>query len=445
MYTEQELAELSAAAPRYEAASRRAYAALVEPTPKTRAKAVRAALDVARSLGRKVYGGYALNARAWDAHRPAAFYGDPASDEDVGYDVEFYSPDPFNDARRVCDALHALGMKRVQAKEAMHAGTIAVTAHFARVCDITYAPPAVFKAIPASPCATDDALLIVAAEHLRIDILSQIADPVRSHWRLATVLERAAVLGRVLGRAQEAPSAIAAPAQAPRAPAPIESPSTVWVGANALAGVLPGGVSDRLARAAAALLDEAGPEALSVDFDADVARISATMRAPVAMYHPLMGVLGRRATWGRRAVSIFDHRGRPVPVVGGPQPALPLTASFAMVLMHARARAFEARVCGRRAAEAAQEAFADALEAERAAFPGTASCADCACRDLGLAAIGRCECPMEHHMAWLESRGRPWFRYAPRAAPSQHIAIPPHLHFPPRDGAHVKIAAAPKK
>jgi hypothetical protein len=104
-------------------------------------------------------------------------------------DIEFYTPDPLGDIRDVCDRLYAMGFTYVQGREAAHLGTFTISVDFKRICDVTYAPIEVFRAIPTLAYNNGD-LLGVHPGFAMIDMLRMLSDPFTSHWKLDKTLPR---------------------------------------------------------------------------------------------------------------------------------------------------------------------------------------------------------------------------------------------------------------
>ena len=484
LFTGQDMARMVELAPLMERASRQLRAGL---TAGPRLRALLIALTLARERDRKVYGGYALNACAWGAGAlEHAFYGPPLGMyldaaaarmlppprlEAVEADIEFYSPDAVADAIELCDRLHAAGLTDVQSKEACHADTFTVTVDYARVCDITLVPRRIFDALPAyAPLA--DGVLCVAPQHAALDLMSQISDPVQSHWRIGHVLSRLHVVQHLFGLLP--PDAVC-PASAgdpegktePTRPSmagteldtvrQAQSPYWVWVGSGAVDLLFPKAQEtdqDEVAavrRAAARLLEVAGWEVISTSYDQDVAWAKARLPpgTQALEYRPTIDLLDRRCVFSapgeaRSLLTIYDHRGKSVPTPGGCAPGTPdcPPASFTYVVMLALARGFLARVEGDYTMLTTQQELARAMLAARAVQPGSAVDPASLLRDVPLHVMGQAQHAMAAHMraadarrAQFGPRASVWLKYTPG------VTKPPHWYpYTDRDGAPVSTS-----
>jgi hypothetical protein len=201
MYTPDEEASLTQAIPRLMREAELAKRLYVAPTVHQRVAVLDNILDYVAQRGRKVYGGFALNAVLLEVSPADAIYADNAAAALVP-DVEFYSPDPVSDVVHLCDRLHAAGHRRVQGREAAHSGTFTVTVEFTRVCDITHVPPVVYDAVPTRPVTHHGlyrplVLRAVEPSFALIDLLRLLCDPFTSHWKLDRMLPRLLLVQRL--------------------------------------------------------------------------------------------------------------------------------------------------------------------------------------------------------------------------------------------------------
>ncbi len=474
-------------APTLERSSRELRLCSVAPTMATRLHALEVVLIFIRERRRKVYGGYALNAHVWACSPAHSFYGAPVTARGGGssegaahaqtqplpammasdVDIEFYSPDPVADAVELCNCLARLGHSHVQAKEAVHRDTFAVTVDFTRICDITFAPPRVYEAIPAMD-PLGDGIAYVTPHHACLDLLSQLSDPVLSHWRITHVLGRLQVLQTLFGAV--APPTPGLPledaARPPKSPTQAgydhgvlttalqACTSLVWLGSHALGTLFPaaqGGAPEDLAQAARDLEFMAGLEAVSVYFDEDVKRLQ-MMLAPLQpsyrldLHAPLLDLVGRRAVLrpcrpgAAPLLTLHDNRDRAVPslpcAVSGN--SMCYTASCSYIIFAALARAFLARVDGEPRLAACQHNFAWRLGAARSARVGAPLDIGSPLRDVHLVLMGETRSPMHAHKlntdarrARFGPRATAWFKYSPPPAMApqpprlQDLSVPP--------------------
>ena len=165
---------------------------------------------IIRRKKRIIYGGHALNAgKSFQTRvlistltnfptQKALMNTEPESAiyaPDKLADIEFYTPDPLGDVRDICDRLFSMGFSYVQGREAAHLGTFTISIEFKRICDVTYVPVEVFRAIPTITYGGD--LLGVHPGFAMIDMLRMLADPFTSHWKLDKTLPRLLLTQRI--------------------------------------------------------------------------------------------------------------------------------------------------------------------------------------------------------------------------------------------------------
>ena len=155
----------------------------VEPTLKDRAHMSALLLDFIKQRGRIVYGGYAINKLIHMKSKEDAFY-DFSSEAP---DIEFYTSDAVVDAKDLCDMFHAKGYLYVRGTEAFHAETYKVSVNLNQICDITYVPKNIQRAIPH---VVIDGIKYAHPHFLLIDSIRIITDPVTSYWRLDKAFPR---------------------------------------------------------------------------------------------------------------------------------------------------------------------------------------------------------------------------------------------------------------
>lgn len=140
-------------------------------------------LDFVKQRGRIVYGGYAMNALIAQKAPEDVFY----DFETEVPDVEFYSSDAVIDARDLCDAFHAKGYKYVRGNEAFHAETYKVAVDLQQLCDISYVPKNILRAVP---YVTLGGIRFAHPHFMLIDSLRILTDPLLSYWRLDKAFPR---------------------------------------------------------------------------------------------------------------------------------------------------------------------------------------------------------------------------------------------------------------
>lgn len=133
---------------------------------------------------RKIYGGFALNKLIEDVAPEDKFYDD---DNVEAWDIDFYSPDPLNDAREIANRLKAKGFKHVQAREAQHDETYAVFAETNACADITYVPRYIYNKIPFKEV---NKLTLTGPHFMMIDYFRVLTDPLTSYFRLGKTFDR---------------------------------------------------------------------------------------------------------------------------------------------------------------------------------------------------------------------------------------------------------------
>ena len=167
--------------------ARRVENAIVEPTLRDRAKMSALLLDFIKRKGRIVYGGFAINTLVKVKTPADAFYDFEAESPDI----EFYSSDAAVDVKDLCDLFHNAGYKYIRGTEAFHAETYKVAVNLVQICDVTYVPKNVQRAIP---FVLIDGVKYAHPHFLLIDSLRILTDPATSYWRLDKAFPRMYVL-----------------------------------------------------------------------------------------------------------------------------------------------------------------------------------------------------------------------------------------------------------
>lgn len=133
---------------------------------------------------RKIYGGFALSKLIESINPTDKLY----SDDDIkSWDIDFYSPDPWNDAKEISNRLYKKGFKYVQAREAQHDETYKVFAETNDCADITYVPRNIYNKIPFNEVG---GLYLTGPHFMMIDYFRVLTDPLTSYFRLEKTFTR---------------------------------------------------------------------------------------------------------------------------------------------------------------------------------------------------------------------------------------------------------------
>lgn len=116
---------------------------IFEPTKKEILSAGDVVYQFIKENKRKIYGGTAQNALISHKNKNDAFY----TEDDI-LDIDFYSPDPIGDMKKIANMLFDKGYKFVEGSEGMHEETYKVFVNHANVADITYVPKNIYYRIP---------------------------------------------------------------------------------------------------------------------------------------------------------------------------------------------------------------------------------------------------------------------------------------------------------
>ena len=135
---------------------------------------------------RIVYGGSALNNLIAKKNPNDTFYG-----EYDRPDFEFYSPDPLNDVKELCDYLYSKDFKYVSSAQAMHGDTYKIYVNEMDAGDITYVPAFIYNKLP---YIEQDGLKYIHPHFAYIDYLRMYTDPLMSFWRLQKAIPRGMLL-----------------------------------------------------------------------------------------------------------------------------------------------------------------------------------------------------------------------------------------------------------
>ena len=464
LYSDADEAAVVAAMPKLMQEAEMLRSRHVAPTTTARRAIIDVILSFVRTNGRKVYGGYALNAAVSAVSPTNAFYScDPDADPP---DIEFYSPDPVADVCELCRTLHAAGHEYVQGKEAMHHGTFTISVEFVRMCDITYVPACTYDHLPTTTDAAEG-VDVIAPSFAMIDLLRVVCDPFTSHWRLDRMFSRLCLLQRLfpLQRVEHPQhgNVDTSPAAAMVARAMIASkPSCLAVGFAAFCAYFP--EHEEAAKLRSNVVSAVSTKWHEDTYVLEIGLVSLLGREQVVVHNfsPFMDLFGRRRVFTVKGADggdaevvavLYDAGHRAVPTCGLCDGTDGLVvAAFPYVLAMALSCAFHARTEG--ADDVAQRfqqmaASMCAARAERLTAEGGTVVDRCsALRDFGgMDHVGDTWSTMRSHMAHVDERmgggggrrGREqaWFTFDP----SKNKADPVRT-FSDVSGRFVRQAAA---
>lgn len=117
---------------------------IYEPTRDQQMQAINIVLQYVKDNKRKVYGGFSQNKLVMKKDPKDGFYPEYNIP-----DIDFYSPEPLQDVKAICDLLYAakIGENVIEGKQAFHNETYKIHANFEDVCDISYVPKFIYHKI----------------------------------------------------------------------------------------------------------------------------------------------------------------------------------------------------------------------------------------------------------------------------------------------------------
>ncbi len=416
----------------------------VAPTRNQQKRATAIVWEVISRRERVIYGGHSLNMALVDLGRPAIYV------EAESPDVEFYSPDPLADIREICDRLFAAGHDHVQGREAAHLGTFTVSVEFKRICDVTWVPKAVLRAIPTRSHLLDDGASKVAYVCQRfalIDHLRMLCDPFTSHWRLDKTIPRLLLIQKHWPVSSDPPESDP-PAVRSAKPTAFAAQVFEWLGQHSGSLVAVGDLASEFFKTG----DEpcrmpAHVQVVSVDYENDLSAFALSFPdATMTERYPVLDLFGRSACFlsGACTFTLIDYNGRPVPTIG--VAALDegmgiRVASFSYTLMMILASSFAASARGHTSAVGCIEAVKARLlrtkaDAMRAAEGALAFDTTSMFREINVVFVGKPETDMSRHMLDHAS----WLVYNP-ANPKRGIDAMRRFMLPKVDGSKVRSKA----
>ncbi len=118
---------------------------IYEPTRDNQMKGVNIVLAYIKEKKRKIYGGYAQNKLVVFKNPKDTFYK-PSNIPDI----DFYSPEPLEDVKAICDLLYEanIGENIIEGREAVHKSTYTIFLNYENACDISYVPLHMYNKMP---------------------------------------------------------------------------------------------------------------------------------------------------------------------------------------------------------------------------------------------------------------------------------------------------------
>lgn len=188
MYTEKDNQKLQSNIEDLKTQSDNLILNILEPTRDKRWDIIYTIRDFVIEKKRKLYGGFALNELIKEISPEDVFY----DEKNVKcWDIDFYSPEPINDAQELANRLHEKGYKHIRASEAIHDETYKIYVETEEFADITYVPRPIYNKIPFK---TIDGINITGPHWLMIDYLRILTDPLTSWFRLEKIFPRLCAL-----------------------------------------------------------------------------------------------------------------------------------------------------------------------------------------------------------------------------------------------------------
>lgn len=163
----------------------------VEPTKDRMWEIIFTVRDFVIEKKRKIYGGFALNKMIEEVSPQDRFYDD---DNIEAWDIDFYSPDPINDAVEIANRLHAKGFKYVLVNEAQHDETYKVFAETIDCADISYVPKNIYNRMPYKEYQK---LYLTGPHFMMIDYFRVMTDPMNSYFRIEKTFKRLSLMQKI--------------------------------------------------------------------------------------------------------------------------------------------------------------------------------------------------------------------------------------------------------
>lgn len=148
----------------------------IEPSINTYNDIKKITLEWLKKKKRIMYGGFAWNLLIEDKDPKLGFYRSYETP-----DMDFYSNDPINDIKELCDLFMGKKYQYIQATDAFHTESYKIFINFTEYINISYMPSNVYFSVPT---LLVDGIKIFHPKMLLIDILRQYNDPINSVWRI---------------------------------------------------------------------------------------------------------------------------------------------------------------------------------------------------------------------------------------------------------------------
>lgn len=144
---------------------------IYEPTRDEQMRAINIVLKFIKDKKRKVYGGTAQNKLVVNKNPKDSFY----PDHEIP-DIDFYSPEPLQDMKEICDLLYEskFGDNIIEGREAQHKETYTVFVNYENTCDISYVPKYIYNKMP---FVEIDGINYVHPSFIYIDLYRVLSEP----------------------------------------------------------------------------------------------------------------------------------------------------------------------------------------------------------------------------------------------------------------------------
>lgn len=141
-------------------------------------------LDYIKKNERILSGGFALNMLIDDLDKKLY-------DEYDMPDIDFYSHDPVNDLKNICNLIYSKGYTNVIGKEAQHIDSYKIYVNYQNYSDMTYVPKHLLNTFPV---VKKNGFKIISPLMMLIDKLRMMTNPMNDYWRLEKEINRTALL-----------------------------------------------------------------------------------------------------------------------------------------------------------------------------------------------------------------------------------------------------------
>jgi hypothetical protein len=139
-----------------------------------------------KSKNRITYGGYALNKLLINKDPSKAIYNKYSKP-----DIDFYTPEPLQDLKELCDLLLSKKVIDPRAQQAQHGDTYKLFINYDDGGDISYVPLHIYNKMPT---ITIDGIRYIHPKFMYIDYLRMYTDPLMSWFRIEKAIPRGMTL-----------------------------------------------------------------------------------------------------------------------------------------------------------------------------------------------------------------------------------------------------------